>query len=352
MPQEIPAWRDYARMLKIVRQSTLGKKKNEFESKSQLDELFENFDSEAFVAGKEGQGTLTFKELNKGLLNELKDRTRLKHSDELVVDSVSEALRRGFMATRNLSGGGEKQLDREELRILLIYLEHFFELLHMFKVVELEKGEPAKVKSGGDERPVRVGQLEFSRSVPTLKAWGLTIGKPAEAFRELTHGTGAIGFDGFAEWACKASLEFIEPEAEPEAVDYEKRAKAAAKALNRSVMNEKAATMRMAEAELAKKRRLEATMIHQAVGGAGQYIRPGSTLAVTTSANVISDYNLDNVALYDIDGDGELDVGKEQEAARKAHKRAVKSRMAAEREALRLQNVDLKKRRDHMRYVR
>ena len=32
MPQEMPAWRDYGRVLTLVRKSTLGKKRNEFES--------------------------------------------------------------------------------------------------------------------------------------------------------------------------------------------------------------------------------------------------------------------------------------------------------------------------------
>jgi hypothetical protein len=88
-----------------------------------------------------------------------------------------------------------------------------------------------------------------------------------------------------------------------------------------------------------------------AAGGAGQYLRPGSSLAVTTSANVVSDYDLAHLKLYDFDGDGELDVGAEQEAAREAHKQAVKKRMADEKRALRKQNAELKKRRDHMRYV-
>ena len=90
---------------------------------------------------------------------------------------------------------------------------------------------------------------------------------------------------------------------------------------------------------------------NDAAGGAGQYTTVGSSLAVTTSANVKSDYGLADVSLYDFDGDGQLDVGAEQEAARKAHKAAVKARIKAEQEALARQNAELKRRRDHMRYV-
>lgn len=120
MPQELPAWKDYSRTLKQIRESTLGKQKNEFASKSQLDELFEQADG----PDKNGKGTLSFNEVNKGLIEELKDRTRLKNSDNLVVESVSEAIRRAFHATKNLIPGEGRpdQLEREEFRVMLLYL--------------------------------------------------------------------------------------------------------------------------------------------------------------------------------------------------------------------------------------
>ena len=121
MPQEAPAWKDYGKQLKIIRESTLGKKKNEFASKSQLDELFDQADG----SDKKGVGTLSWNEVNKGLIEELKDRTRLKNSDNLVVETVSEAIRRAFNATKNLvsgEGNNPNQLEREEFRVLLVYL--------------------------------------------------------------------------------------------------------------------------------------------------------------------------------------------------------------------------------------
>jgi len=211
MPQEMPAWQDYARQLKIIRTSTLGKKKNEFESKSQLDELFDTSDG----PDKSSAGTLTFNEANRGLIGELKDRTRLKHSDKLVVDTVSEAVRRGFRATRNLKdeGGKADQLDREEYDDMLIYLERFFELLHMFKVIELEKGKPATFKTGGDERPVTLKMKEFALALPLIRAWGVRIeGTPTEIFGAVTGGMNKIGFDAFAHWALKMSVGAEPPE--------------------------------------------------------------------------------------------------------------------------------------------
>lgn len=64
----------------------------------------------------------------------------------------------------------------------------------------------------------------------------------------------------------------------------------------------------------------------------------------------MSDYGIADISLYDLDGDGELDVGKEQEMARKAHQKANKDRMKAEAAALRKQNAELKKKREYMRH--
>jgi len=211
MPQEVPAWKDYGRTIKTIRKSTLGKKSSSFESMSELDELFAGFDG----ADKTGKGTLSLGEVTKGLIVELKDRTRLKNSDNLVVESVEEAIRRGFHATKNLIPGDGRadQLEHDEFRAMLIYMERFFELLQFFKVVELEKGKPASTKSGGDERPVFVYDKEFAQCLPMIKAWGVSItGRPNDVFAELSKGAGKMGFDAFAHWALQASLDFLAPE--------------------------------------------------------------------------------------------------------------------------------------------
>lgn len=217
MPQEIPAWKDYGRTLKVIRKSTLGNNakagsgQREFESMNQLDELFSGFDG----ADKSGKGVLSLGEATKGLIVELKDRTRLKNSDNLVVESVEEAIRRAFHATKNLipGEGNPNQLEHEEFRAMLIYLERFFEMLQFFNVVELEKGKPASTKKGGDEKPVMVYDKEFAQFIPRIKAWGVSInGKPNQLFAELSQGTGKMGFDAFAHWALQASLDFLSPE--------------------------------------------------------------------------------------------------------------------------------------------
>ena len=125
MPQEKPAWMEYSRELKIMRASTLGKHSNEFASKNQIDELFDNADG----PDKGGAGVLSFIEMKKALMEELRDRTRLKNSDNLVQETVTEALRRAYNATKNLvaQGGDPESLDREEMRIMLVYLVRVLE---------------------------------------------------------------------------------------------------------------------------------------------------------------------------------------------------------------------------------
>ena len=74
-------------------------------------------------------GVLTFIEIKKALMDELNDRTRLKNSDNLVQETVTEALRRAYNATKNLvaQGGDPESLDREEMRIMLVYLVRVLE---------------------------------------------------------------------------------------------------------------------------------------------------------------------------------------------------------------------------------
>lgn len=165
MPQEVPAWKDYGSCLKVIRKNTLGHKSKSFASMNEVDELFAGFDG----ADKNGKGTLALGEVTKGLIVELKDRTRLKNSDNLVVETVEEAIRRAYNATKDLIPGTGRadQMEHEEFKAMLIYLERFFELLHFFKVVELEKGKPALTKSGGEEHPVLVFDKEFALCVPT-----------------------------------------------------------------------------------------------------------------------------------------------------------------------------------------
>ena len=116
---------EYSRELKIMRASTLGKHSNEFASKNQIDELFDNADG----PDKGGAGVLSFIEMKKALMEELRDRTRLKNSDSLVQETVTEALRRAYTATKNLvaQGGDPESLDREEMRIMLVYLVRVLE---------------------------------------------------------------------------------------------------------------------------------------------------------------------------------------------------------------------------------
>jgi len=355
MPQPVPPWQAMAKVMKGVRDSKLGGGKDEFESKSELDELFQGFD--VAVVGAKTVGTLNFEELKNGLMNELKFRTNLKNLDHVACGAVIESMRRGFAAVKDIDADGDSSLSRGEFRILLIYLERYYALLQMFKVAEL--GDTANARAKGyhmtkDQVPadVMISQVDFTTAYKTeMKKWGLTIGNPAAEFKKMALHDGKMMFDEFTGWALTASLQFVPQEEVAEVIDYKARALAAKKELDAKVKKKKAEEAAKKAIEDAKKKELEMRFADvDAVGGAGQYVRPGSTLAVTTSANAVSDYGIADISLYDLDGDGELDVGKEQEMARKAHKKAQKDRMKAEAAALRKQNAELKKKRDYMRH--
>ena len=131
---------EYARELKIMRADTRGKHSNEFASKNMLDELFDNADG----PDKAGMGVLTFIEIKKALMDELNDRTRLKNSDNLVQETVIEALRRAFNATKNMvaQGGDPNTLDREEMRIMLVYLVRVLVLEPMALPAKIQRHQP------------------------------------------------------------------------------------------------------------------------------------------------------------------------------------------------------------------
>ena len=112
--------------MKGVRDSKLGGGKDEFESKSELDELFQGFD--VAVVGAKTVGTLNFEELKNGLMNELKFRTNLKNLDHVACGAVIESMRRGFAAVKDIDADGDSSLSRGEFRILLIYLERYYAL--------------------------------------------------------------------------------------------------------------------------------------------------------------------------------------------------------------------------------
>lgn len=163
----------------------------------------------------------------------------------------------------------------------------------MFKVAEL--GDTANARAKGyhmtkDQVPadVMISQVDFTTAYKSeMKKWGLTIGNPAAEFKKMALHDGKMMFDEFTGWALTASLQFVPQEEVAEVIDYKARALAAKKELDAKVKKKKAEEAAKQAIEDAKKKELEMRFADvDAVGGAGQYVRPGSSLAVTTSANV------------------------------------------------------------------
>jgi Ca2+-binding EF-hand superfamily protein len=54
----------------------------------------------------------------------------------------------------------------------------------------------------------RISKDEFTKALPTIKKWGLTIPNPSQTFAEIdTDKAGMILFDEFCEWAIKKNLD-------------------------------------------------------------------------------------------------------------------------------------------------
>ena len=58
----------------------------------------------------------------------------------------------------------------------------------------------------GDDRRVDLG--EFTKAVPMMNKWGVTISDPAATFKEIDkNGGGQILFDEFVQWGVQKGLD-------------------------------------------------------------------------------------------------------------------------------------------------
>ena len=136
-----------------------------------------------------GNGYLSLAEVQKGVRDVLK-------CDALF--DAKPAIMRAFTAAKNAvdtkSRLGADFVERAEFRALLVYLQRYFELYVMFKVVD----------TGADHR---INELEFTTALPLLLDWGLDVDDPASAFAAIDrNGGGKILFNEFCDWALPLHL--------------------------------------------------------------------------------------------------------------------------------------------------
>jgi Ca2+-binding EF-hand superfamily protein len=108
-------------------------------------------------------------------------------------------LLRAFNAAKNRSGTqtgkAADYIERNEFRLLLLYLRKYYEYWTMFNRIDVS----------GDRR---ISKDEFMAAIGSLKDWGVTIEDSSAAFDEMdSDGHGMILFDEFCNWAINMHLD-------------------------------------------------------------------------------------------------------------------------------------------------
>lgn len=150
--------------------------------------LFSKFDPN-------GNGILSLAELDRGLKVVL-----------LQVDGIEDctpAINRAFHAARDVcppvAAFSDDYIDKNEFRVLLVYLRHYVELWELFNSID----------TSGDRR---VRPKEFQAALPLLNKCGLKAATaweedPAGAFAQMDkNGGGVVLFDEFADFILRNGL--------------------------------------------------------------------------------------------------------------------------------------------------
>ena len=137
-----------------------------------------------------GNGYLSLAEVDKGL------------RDILGLDQVfncKPAIMRAFQASKNAvktkSKHGPDYVERPEFRLLLQYLQQYFEYFQAFALLD-----------ANNDRRIELG--EFMSSLPIIEKWVGKLGDPSAEFKKIDKNQGGyILFDEFCEWAIKKNLD-------------------------------------------------------------------------------------------------------------------------------------------------
>ena len=151
------------------------------EQRAKRKEMFDSFDPN-------GNGYLSLAEVDRGLnmigLFELYD--------------CKKVVMRAFQAAKNVhpskQGGNEDYVERNEFRLLLVYLRQYFELWQIFDTVDTSQDHGIDLE-------------EFKAALSKIESWGLAIENPESEFAKIdTNSGGQILFDEFSEWAIQKGL--------------------------------------------------------------------------------------------------------------------------------------------------
>lgn len=156
-------------------------------SKSDRNKLFSRFDPN-------GNGVLSLAEVDRGI-------KRVLHFAG--ASECTPAIERAFHAARDIAppvaSFSNDYIDKNEFRVLLIYLKHYIELWQLFMTID----------TSGDRR---VRLKEFRSAMPLFRRWGLKEAAswdadPQAAFSKLDYnGGGVVLFDEFADFCLRAGM--------------------------------------------------------------------------------------------------------------------------------------------------
>lgn len=140
----------------------------------------------AKINGETGNGNITLAEVDVAV------------RDLMQLDAVFDATRaiaKAYNAARTVGGEEREYVQWAEFRIMLKYLNDYFELCTLFEIVD----------SGDDKR---ISLAEFEASLPNLAGWGITIESPAAEFEVIDASkSGSVSFLEFCDWARTLGVE-------------------------------------------------------------------------------------------------------------------------------------------------
>ena len=170
-------------------------------AKKKRSALFERFDCNK-------NQFLSLAEVDKGLTEEFK----LREGDPHATKHCKPAILRAFQAAKDETGSEYKStsgvldpddyVTRSEFRLLLVCIQHYFELFAIFK----------RIDTGVDQK---INVCEFKRAIPALRKWGVVVRNPEAQFKKIdVNGGGELLYDEFSLWALKRGLELIDDDPE------------------------------------------------------------------------------------------------------------------------------------------
>ena len=129
-------------------------------------------------------GFVSLSELDLGLRNELRLGEPLLRAKPAILRAFQAA--KGARVSRQQLGADMVE-SGEEFRLLLLYLQRYFELFGLFEQID----------TSGDRR---LDLDEFEEALPLLAGWGVAVADPAREFAAIDlDGGGKVLFDEFAQ---------------------------------------------------------------------------------------------------------------------------------------------------------